>query len=588
MRVSQHSDDSLRGSMGALKLYWRKNAKSLIEYIDKDGGKSNDLVSAEGCTPETAASDFKTTAKTWHKKGKYEALHIIQSWNPEESKMLPVEKFHEMGRSIVATYFKGHEFVVKTHTDTDNTHNHIVVNVVNFETGKMIENKKHHLYRLRDLSDKLCLENGLSIINKDAKDREAKLPDKVLRMDRFNRKSYLLDIKQKADLARRHSTNYGEYASILGELGVTVEVQNKNITYFYPGLSRGKRGSKIGKLYDKMGLEEAFKTNNELFKARPELRYAPAEQISSLKNQTTTSHSKLEFIPLEEMRRARSGNILEYCKGNKIQTEPNEKGQQVLKARPFVVVTEREWINTRNKTRGSLIEFVAGHEKVSFLEAVSRINNSPRLRLLEAQYGETKRSYTSFYISKSDSLPWPEATKKLGSFLAGLGIKGSTGNTLLKNQLAQVGKNGMIRLFPMGESTGAIEFSPSESNTLKQKKVGKISSPFISIKGSGDNLLVFSDPMQAIKAKGMELFENRSHRTGLLVLLEPNHKPIDRHVAENKNVKNVQLVMPPGKLPPVFLDFFNNLKHRYAQFGIEVNTITQDRIPSREGPEMSL
>jgi Relaxase/Mobilisation nuclease domain len=134
--------------------------------------------------------------------------------------------------------YKGHEAIIKTHTDTGKIHNHIVVNMVNHETGKMLENKKYHLHKLRDLNDKICLANGLSVINREAKERRARLPDKVLRMERFNRFSYIFDTKQKADFARKYATGYDEYVAILGQLGVAARVENKNITYYYPGIER--------------------------------------------------------------------------------------------------------------------------------------------------------------------------------------------------------------------------------------------------------------------------------------------------------------------------------------------------------------
>lgn len=257
--------------MAYLKLYRNQDAKSTLKYVRREGSRENDPVSAHGCTVDTAESDFASTAKSWGVKSKYEVLHLIQSWNETESRMFPAEHFHEIGKKLVETYFKGHEYVMRTHTDTPKTHNHIVVNIVNYETGKMVEDKKHHLYRLRELSDKLCLESGLSIINKEGKDRQARLPEAVQRMKRFNRDSWVLDTKSKAKFARSYATSYDEYSAILSELGVSVKVEEKNITYFYPGHSRGKRGSKLGLPYDKAGLEESFKSNDQLFASKPEL-----------------------------------------------------------------------------------------------------------------------------------------------------------------------------------------------------------------------------------------------------------------------------------------------------------------------------
>src|SRR5262245_48164133 len=130
--------------MAIIKVYFRKNAKALLEYVEREGEKK-DPVAGVNCDPEKAASNFEVTRERANSKGKNEAMHVIQSWSEEESKKHPPEFFNELGQKLVAEYFKGHEAVIKTHTDTGKFHNHIVVNMVNFETGKMLENKKYHL-----------------------------------------------------------------------------------------------------------------------------------------------------------------------------------------------------------------------------------------------------------------------------------------------------------------------------------------------------------------------------------------------------------------------------------------------------------
>lgn len=519
-----------------------------------------------------------------------------------------------MGKKLAESYFKGHEFVIRTHTNTDNIHNHIVVNMVNFETGKMLENKKYHLYKLRDLSDKICVENGLSVINKEAKERRTRLPDNVLRMERFNRKSYLRDTMNKADFARKYATSYDEYAGILAEFNIRTRVEDENITYYYPGRNRGKRGSKLGRVYDKEGLEEAFKKNDHAFHARPELRLDLKEHLAAIKGGTLLDWAKKDYgkytkksrrnkevgyasdrelrgtvVPLEEIRKARSQSILEYCKRNKIETVLNKNGETVLQGRPFVVVSEREWTNTKNKTRGSLIEFVAAHKNLSLLQAISRINNNPNLLLLEQHFGEQKRAYTSFYIPRQDTMDLPKATKRLGQFLKAFGCKGEAGSGLLQTQLAQVGKNGAIRFFPMGEAPGALEFTEDPNGTWSKRKHGTLTKPFYSARGTEKSAVIFTEPVSLIEKHGPALFPTRERRQGVLGLLEPNTDAVDSYVARNPHVKKLFVVTPENRKPSkVELDFFNNLKTKYRAFGIEVEQVSSNKVRGHEGPELSL
>jgi hypothetical protein len=92
--------------MAIIKVYFRKSAKKLIEYVEREG-KPGDPVSAIGCDPESAASDFAATKRASGSKGKNEALHVIQSWGEEESKKHPAGFFNELGQKLVEEYFKG-------------------------------------------------------------------------------------------------------------------------------------------------------------------------------------------------------------------------------------------------------------------------------------------------------------------------------------------------------------------------------------------------------------------------------------------------------------------------------------------------
>lgn len=597
--------------MAIIKVYFRKNAKTLLEYVQREGAP-NDPVYASGCTQETAISDFEATRKAAHSKGKNEAMHVIQSWSEEESKKHPPEFFNAIGQEMASEYFKGHEFVIRTHTDTGKFHNHIVVNMVNFETGKMLENKKYHLYRLRDQSDKICQAKGLSVINREAKERQNRLPDKVLRMSRFNRFSYIFDTKQKADFARKYSTSYDEYAAILGQLGVTARIEKKKITYFYNGVVRGKRGDKLGPLYDKKGLEEAFQKNDALFRERPELRASVAGKVHAVVSGSESLSAAKDYsrftkvargperrsypfekdvvgsmVPLDEIRKARMGNIFEYCKRNKLEIAKNEKGQSVLKGRPFVVVTENEWINTKNKTRGTLIEFAAAHKEKSFLQAISHINNNPRLLLLENTFGEQKRKFTSFYFPKEEAMDWKRSVEHFSRFLTALSCSSKVGETLLKKQQVQVGKNGVIRFFGKDEQSGALEFTPNSDGTWTKNKKGTIQSPFFARRGTGRTAIVFTDPLALLQHHGNNLFSIGPREKGVLALLEPSKESVDKYVATNKQVKELIFALPRGRKPTTEeLDLFSNLKKRYLEMGIHVRNANATEL-HREGPTMS-
>ena len=101
--------------MAIVKIKFIKHARNAVNYVMKDRS-ADDLIYAEGCDPEHAAEQFKEIAKLSRGKGEVQALHIIQSWDPNESKLLKPEVFQEMGRKLVEGKFAGHDYVIATHT----------------------------------------------------------------------------------------------------------------------------------------------------------------------------------------------------------------------------------------------------------------------------------------------------------------------------------------------------------------------------------------------------------------------------------------------------------------------------------------
>jgi hypothetical protein len=293
-------------------------------------------------------------------------------------------------------------------------------------------------------------------------------------------------------------------------------------------------------------------------------------------------------IPIEEIRQARNTSILAYCKESRIALMKNEKGETVLKGRSFIVIGEYSWTNSKNRTQGSLIEFVAAHKNVSFVEAIAQINKNPRIRLLEQHFGKPKQIYQSFYVPKAEAVEMSEALDRLGKFLKAMGSNPGTARTLLRKDQAQVLKNGAIRLFPQEDKTGALEFTEQKNGTWTRKRQGTIEKAFVATRGNGRRAVVFTDPLTLIAKQGHETFAERNREDGILGLMEPSHGPVDRFIAQNPHVKELLIVPAAKKLSQVELDLFENLKSRYRGFGIEVQEISFTKALTREGPERSL
>lgn len=135
-------------------------ALDYIENPDKTDGKM--LISSFGCSYETADIEFGYTLSQALDKGNNLAFHLIQSFAPGE---VDYEKAHEIGKQLADAVTKGqHEYVVTTHIDKGHIHNHIIFCAVNFVDHHRYNSNKRSYYGIRNMSDKLCRENGLSVV----------------------------------------------------------------------------------------------------------------------------------------------------------------------------------------------------------------------------------------------------------------------------------------------------------------------------------------------------------------------------------------------------------------------------------------
>lgn len=117
------------------------------------------LVSGIHCTPESALDEFRFVKNKFGKIDGRQYYHIVQSFSPED-KLTP-ETAHEIGLRF-AGYFPGYQIVVATHCDKEHLHNHLVMNSVNMENGKKFHQTADDLARVKEYSNQLCREYGLS------------------------------------------------------------------------------------------------------------------------------------------------------------------------------------------------------------------------------------------------------------------------------------------------------------------------------------------------------------------------------------------------------------------------------------------
>ena len=108
-----------------------------------------------------AYQEFMNTKRLHDKNDGRMFYHMIQSFKPEE--ILTPQTDHEIALKM-AEQFPGFEILVATHTDREHIHSHFIINSVNADTGKKYHSNLESLQQLREVSDRLCLAYGLSVI----------------------------------------------------------------------------------------------------------------------------------------------------------------------------------------------------------------------------------------------------------------------------------------------------------------------------------------------------------------------------------------------------------------------------------------
>ena len=137
-----------------------KKALDYIQNPDKTDGKM--LVSSFGCSPETADIEFEFTIAQALNRGNNLAHHLIQSFEPGK---VDYQKAHEIGKQLADAVTKGqYEYVLTTHIDKGHVHNHIIFCSVNFVDYHKYNSNERSYYGIRNMSDRLCRENGLSVV----------------------------------------------------------------------------------------------------------------------------------------------------------------------------------------------------------------------------------------------------------------------------------------------------------------------------------------------------------------------------------------------------------------------------------------
>lgn len=236
--------------MATIQLGNTKVANKLVSYAEKRAEERSGV----DCPPEYAKSQMKATRELWGKPDGIQAHHVIQSFKPGE---VTAKEANEIGRDLAQNISKGHEAVIYTHTDKEHIHNHIIINSVNFENGSKYQSSKKDLHRIREESDRLCKERGLSVIQKKDSPVRYTLAEKAL--VEKGKPSWKEDIRTKIEEVKNDSKNYTEFKENLSSrYNIEVRERGNTTTYYDHANNKRVRDNKLGADYEREMIKDGF------------------------------------------------------------------------------------------------------------------------------------------------------------------------------------------------------------------------------------------------------------------------------------------------------------------------------------------
>ena len=222
-----------------------------LDYI-QNPAKTDEkiLVSSFGCAYETADIEFGFTLSQALDKGNNLAHHLIQSFEPGE---VDYQTAHEIGRQLADAVTKGqHEYVLTTHIDKGHIHNHVIFCAVNFVDHHKYNSNKRSYYGIRNMSDKLCREHGLSVITPS---RGSKGKSYAEYQAEKTGTSYKGKLKIAVDALIPQVSDFEELLSKLQAAGYEIK-PGKYISCRAPGQERFTRLKTLGADYTEEAISE--------------------------------------------------------------------------------------------------------------------------------------------------------------------------------------------------------------------------------------------------------------------------------------------------------------------------------------------
>ncbi|MBQ9606508.1 MAG: relaxase/mobilization nuclease domain-containing protein, partial [Lachnospiraceae bacterium] len=218
----------------------RASVQKAIDYIcnpDKTDGEM--LVDSFGCSPKTAGVEFDMALSHGSGRGRNKAFHLIQSFAPGE---VDAETAHRIGKELAERLLHGdRSYVVATHIDKTSVHNHIIFCAADSFTGRKFVCRKKTYRDIRRISDGLCEENGLSVIENPQRSTGLSYEDWIAKgHEEPLREKLRRDIRE----CIKFSATYDDFIRLMRERDYEVKGEDIPGIYGFNGMAGCRKAAK--------------------------------------------------------------------------------------------------------------------------------------------------------------------------------------------------------------------------------------------------------------------------------------------------------------------------------------------------------
>lgn len=378
MKALHRSNGSVAAALGLRMDYAMDTDKT-------DGGV---LIDSYECDPYTAQSEFLFSKRlygqnTGRDQGRHDiiAYHIRMSFKQGE---VTARQTLELGHELALRWTKGrHQFIVAAHTNTNNPHAHIVFNSVDLDCTHKFADFKRSAIALRRVSDRVCLEHGLSVTEQPGLSKG------------YNRAEYLGEHKAPAvrdrlrelmDAALTGCKEYDGFIQALQAAGVTIK-RGKQLAFKLPGGKKFVRQDTLGDDYSPEAILERIAGRRTV---EPKTKKAEAVATVAKPNLLIDIQAKIQQGYGEGFRRwATLQNLKESAKTLLYLQEHGITDYALLSERAAAAT---EVFNTHNDRRKAI-----GVRLSEIAELQKHIGAYGKTREVYSQYrkgGQGKRFYT--------------------------------------------------------------------------------------------------------------------------------------------------------------------------------------------------